>query len=92
MHLPCWIFCPYPSCNWRGTRTYALKSHLDRNKCGPSPEFEDQCQIYDTNLILGWILQDDLPVQVAASYALDFVGERARELGKLETWRDLWGR
>jgi hypothetical protein len=52
----------------------------------------EQYQIYNTNLILGWILEDDTPVQVAASYALDFVRERARELGKVETWSNLWGR
>lgn len=90
-HLPCWICCPYPSCSWRGTRKEELKKHLIKDKCGPMPERE-QYQIYNTNLILGWILEDDTPVQVAASYALDFVGERARELGKVESWRNLWGR
>jgi hypothetical protein len=52
----------------------------------------EQCQIYDTELILGWILEDDTPVQVAASYALEFVEERARELGKAGMWSDPWGR
>ena len=91
MHLPCCIFCPYPSCAWRGSRKQGLKKHLDKNKCGPRP-VQEQCQIYDTKLILGWILEDDTPVQVAASYALEFVGERARELGKAGMWSDLWGR
>jgi hypothetical protein len=90
MHLPRCIFCPYPSCTWRGTRTQELKRHLDKNKCGPRPE-QEEYQIYDTNLILGWILEGDTPIRVAASYALDFVGERAKELGKVETWSDLWG-
>jgi hypothetical protein len=54
------------------------------------PERE-QYQIYNTNLILGWILEDDTPAHVAASYALDFVRERARELGKVESWSNLWG-
>lgn len=62
-----------------------------KNKCGPIPEWEEY-QIYDTSLILGWILEDGTPVQVAASYALDFVRERAMELGKVESWSNLWGR
>ncbi|KAI0290491.1 hypothetical protein BC826DRAFT_970425 [Russula brevipes] len=90
MHLPCWIFCPYPSCTWRGTRPQELERHLETEKCGPKPERE-QYQIYDTKLILGWILEDGTPVEVAARYALDFVGERAIELGKEEAWSDLWG-
>lgn len=91
IHLPCWICCPYPSCTWRGTRKEELKKHLIKDKCGPRP-VREQYQIYNTNLILGWILEDDTPVQVAASYALDFVRERARELGKVESWSNLWGR
>lgn len=91
MHLPCWIYCPHPSCTWRGTRKEELNKHVDKEQCGPKPE-RDQYQIYDTRLILGWILEDDVPLNVAVGYALDFVGERARELGKVEAWRDLWGR
>jgi hypothetical protein len=90
-HLPFWIFCPHPYCAWRGARKEDLKRHVDKEKCGPKPEPE-QYQIYDTKLILGWILEDNIPLKVAAGYALDFVSERARELGKVEAWRDLWGR
>ena len=61
---------------------------MDKGKCGPKPE-PGQYQIYDTKLILGWILEGDIPLKVAAGYALDFVGERAIELGKVEAWRDL---
>jgi len=89
-HLPCWIYCPHPSCNWRGTRKEELNKHVDKEQCGPQPE-RDQYQIYDIRLILGWILEDDVPLNVAVGYALDFVGERAMELGKVEAWRDLWG-
>ena len=91
VHLPCWIYCPNQSCTWRGTRKEELNKHIDKEQCGPKPE-RDQYQIYDTRLILGWILEDDVPFNVAVGYALDFVGERAIELGKVEAWRDLWGR
>ena len=96
IHLPCWICCPYPSCTWRGSRKEELQKHWIKDKCGPRPEQprpeREQCQIYNTDLILGWILEDDTPVQVAASYALEFVEGRARELGKVESWSNLWGR
>jgi hypothetical protein len=88
VHLPPWIYCPHPSCPWRGRRKEDLKRHMEKEKCGPKPEPE-QYQIYDTKLILGWILEGDIPLKVAAGYALDFVRERAIELGKVEAWRDL---
>ncbi|KAI0003325.1 hypothetical protein BJV74DRAFT_524693 [Russula compacta] len=91
MHLPCWVHCPHPSCSWRGTRKEELDRHMVKENCGPRPE-RGQYQVYDTKLILSWILEDNTPVEVAARYALDFVGERAKELGKEEAWKDLWGR
>jgi len=62
---------------------------LDDQQCGPTPERE-QYEIYITDLVLDWILEG-VSVERAASYALDFVAERALELGKVEEWRDLWG-
>jgi len=90
-HLPCWIYCPYPLCAWRGSRNEEFERHLTKNQCGPKPSRE-QYQIYDTNLVLDLILEAGTSVDVAASYALDFVAERAMELGKGEEWRDRWGR
>ena len=46
--------------------------------------------IYDPNLILGWILDEVVSFEVAEQYTLDFVQERARELGKEDLWRDPW--
>jgi hypothetical protein len=50
----------------------------------------DPCLIYDTKMILDWI-KDGTPVATAAGYALDLVSERARELGFVAEWSDLWG-
>ncbi|KAI0253401.1 hypothetical protein BJV78DRAFT_1153035 [Lactifluus subvellereus] len=88
-HLPCWIHCP--TCFWRGDREEDFNRHLKEQKCGPKPARE-QYQIYNTKLILDWVLNDNAPVETAVRYALNFVGERALELGKVEEWRDLWGR
>jgi hypothetical protein len=88
-HLPCHIYCP--TCFWRGDRKEDLYQHLKVAKCGPRPTRE-QYQIYETKLILDWILNDGVPIEKAVCYALSFVYEKARELGKGEEWRDPWGR
>jgi hypothetical protein len=88
-HLPCWIYCPYMTCAWRGHREEDFQRHLNNQQCGPEPERE-WYEIYVTDLVLDWILEG-VPVERAANYALDFVAERALELGKVEEWRDLWG-
>jgi hypothetical protein len=41
-------------------------------------------------MVLDWI-KDGTPIETAAGYALDFVLEKARELGFVEEWEDLWG-
>jgi Zinc finger, C2H2 type len=89
LHLPCWIYCPYSRCSWRGHRKEDFQKHLNDQKCGPKPE-RKQYEIYLTDLILDWILEG-VPVERAARYALDFVAERALELGKGEEWGNLWG-
>ena len=89
LHLPCWIHCP--TCSWRGDREEDFNRHLKEQNCGPKPARE-QYQIYDTKLILDWALNENAPVETVVRYALGFVGERALELGKVEEWRDLWGR
>jgi hypothetical protein len=88
-HLPCWIYCPYAPCTWRGHREEDFQRHLYDQQCGPNPERE-WYEIYITDLVLDWILEG-IPVERAATYALDFVAERALELGKVEEWSDLWG-
>ena len=89
-HLPDCLFCPNPTCNWRGHRKEKLEGHIKEGKCGPRPEWEEECLIYDPKLILQWILEESIPFEVAAMYALEFVNERARELGKVDVWRDPW--
>ena len=46
--------------------------------------------IYDVDLVLGWIRDGNISVDVAEMFAIDFVQERARELGKVDLWRDPW--
>ena len=41
-------------------------------------------------MVVDWI-KDGTPVKTAAGYALGLVSERARGLGFVEEWEDLWG-
>lgn len=87
-HLPCWLYCPYPPCPWRGHRKENFKTHL-RAHPGADLNF-GPCRVYETKTILGWI-KDGTPVEIAAAYALAFVSEKAHELGLVEDWENLWG-
>jgi hypothetical protein len=88
-HLPYQLFCPQPSCLWRGGLEDDFEAHL--KSCHPGHEHKPVL-IYDTKLVLGYILEDGAPVERAEKYALDFIRERALELGKVEEWEDLCGR
>jgi hypothetical protein len=90
-HLPCWIRCPYSRCSWQGSRREEFEKHLKREGCGPKPERE-QYEIYDTQLILGLILKDAIPVDVAARYARGLKEERGIELDMTGEWDEPWGR
>ncbi|KAF8485891.1 hypothetical protein DFH94DRAFT_841959 [Russula ochroleuca] len=89
-HLPDCYCCPAPACPWRSRRKDSLKMHIDEGMCGPRPEWEEQWMIYNPKLILQWICEDFISIEFAETYALDFVQERARELGKVDAWRDPW--
>ena len=62
--------------------------HL-RVHCGSYPEVAP-CPIYEVKTIMNQI-KNGVPVHTAAAYALDLVAEKARELGFVEEWKDLWG-
>jgi hypothetical protein len=89
-HLPDSIYCHNPGCGWQGSRKEELSEHIEQKKCGPKPEFEEQRMIYDVGLILNWIREDIVSVEVAQMFAVDLVEERARELGKANLWEDPW--
>ena len=92
-HLPCWIFCPYPGCRWRGDRVDEFQRHLTTRKCGPRPAREQQFQIYNVKMVMNWIKesQGDF-ISTAQDFAMDLVKERALELGRQEWVDDPWGR
>ena len=67
-----------------------LWTHIEASKeCGAKPEWTEEYEIYDSELILHWLLIDSVPLETVVSYALDLIEERARELGKEDTWGPL---
>jgi hypothetical protein len=64
-----------------------LKEHIKRAQCCPGLKWEEQYMIYDRKLILQWIREGFIPLEVVKMYAIGFVEERARELGKVKAWR-----
>ena len=68
----------------------ALLKHLNKQECGEKPE-KDQYQIYDVELVLDMIKEGRTSTSIAARYAVDFVIERANELGREDWMKDPWG-
>lgn len=94
IHLPCWVYCPYSPCTWRGCRVDELQKHLDQQKCNQYyTEQPGDYRIYDVKTILEMIrdAESDESVQKARDLAVDFVRERAMELGKHGWFVEPWG-
>lgn len=92
LHLPCWVYCPYARCKWRGCRLDQLQGHLAQQGCNRnSPEKE--CRIYNVKTILDMIrnAKSNDAIQNARNYAVSFVEERATVLGRNDWLVDPWG-
>jgi hypothetical protein len=92
VHLPDWICCPHSTCPWRGSRKETLYKHIKVSKtCGAKPQWVEEYRIYDTKLILHWLLTDSEPVafETAETFALGLIEKRARELEKVNAWGPL---
>jgi hypothetical protein len=91
-HLPCWLFCPLPDCQWRGGRVSEYNKHWNAHQYDQNPA-EGQYQIYNVKMVLDWIKdsQGGDVVSIAQSFAVDLVKERALELGRQDWLQDPWG-
>ena len=58
-------------------------------ECGAIPEFVDQYEIYNQELVLHWLLDNHVPFETVEMYVLGFIEERAMELNKVDTWGPL---
>ncbi|SRR5258708_10477711 len=93
IHLPCCVFCPYSGCQWRGCRVDELQKHLGKQKCDQQSKELADYRIYDVKMILEMIEEAESNdcIQGAQDWAVHFVRERAKELGKDEWLEDPWG-
>jgi len=91
-HLPCWVFCPYSHCEWRGCGVDRLVRHLDQQKCNRNST-EQEYRIYDVKAILDMIgdAESDDSVRKAQDWAVALVRERAKVLGRRGWFVDPWG-
>jgi len=92
IHLPCCVYCPDSRCEWRGCRVDELQKHLDQQKCHQNSA-EQEYRVYDVKTILDIIrdAESDDSIRKARDLAVDFVRERATELGKPGWLADPWG-
>ena len=90
-HLPFSLYCPAPSCLWRGARPDEFMRHSSRYH-PEAPHTVQPCLIYDTKVVLGYIFNHEMGVELAQHYALQLVAEKAMEVGKTEWCTRLWGR
>ena len=84
-HLPDWLYCQQPDCNWTGNRRYMLERHLSDEHSGqcsdvPMPEF----MIYDANVLLD-LLSSGSDVKDMVGGAQSLFQMKAVRLGKLGT-------
>ncbi|KAF8498673.1 hypothetical protein F5888DRAFT_1633904 [Russula emetica] len=90
LHLPDWICCPHPACNWHGSRKTELFKHIKvSGECGANPKWVEQYKIYDTELILRRLISGSAPLETVETFALGLIEERARELEKVDAWGPL---
>ena len=92
IHLPCCVYCPYSPCEWRGCRVDELQKHLDQQKCNQNSPVQEY-RIYEVKMILDIIrgAESNDSIRNAQDWAVDFVRERAIQLGKSGWLEDPWG-
>ena len=92
-HLPHWLHCPAPGCNWRGDRFDVFVRHWSSNghPSGIQVPNEDECRIYDPQPLMRAISDSTLDIQAAQREAISMVRRRALELQKPELSDNPWG-
>ena len=98
VHLPCFLHCPLPHCEWRGTRIYVFKDHWQRGdhlsyheQYGHAPE-RSQFETYDPRVILNQFNNGAISFSEAEGQAIVLVQRKAYELQKPSMGGNPWGR
>ena len=90
-HLPYYIYCGQPGCDWTGNRCYTLRNHLTRKHTGaPMPEVEVY-MIYDAKGLVKQLLNKVIDVGQAVEEAQFLFQKKAMQLGKLGIQRWMKG-
>jgi hypothetical protein len=96
-HLPHWIHCPLPHCDWRGNRIKSINLHWKRQdhlkyheSYGRTPR-RYQFEIFDPQPLVNLIKAGIISASDAASLALIIVDTKATQLQKLSMSEKPWG-
>jgi hypothetical protein len=97
-HVPYFLHCPLPHCEWRGNRANLFKRHWQQEdhrsyheQYGHNPE-QSQVETYDPLLILNQLINGAISLSEAEEQAIVLVQVKAYELQKPSMGRDPWGR
>ncbi|KAH9969158.1 hypothetical protein BC827DRAFT_318907 [Russula dissimulans] len=63
-HLPRFLFCNRPGCDWTGSRRYALRDHL-KKKHSSVLLLEQEFMIYDAKRLVKQLLNEEITVEQA---------------------------
>ncbi|KAI9512607.1 hypothetical protein F5148DRAFT_1161508 [Russula earlei] len=83
-HLPLYIYCPL--CNWRGSRRYALRVHLQMKHGGFGLLGSDPYTIFDARLMAKLLLNGEVTPALAEETARSLTQEKATQLGMIGHW------
>ncbi|KAH9179353.1 hypothetical protein EDB89DRAFT_797858 [Lactarius sanguifluus] len=84
-HLPHYIYCPHPDCNWRGNRRYFLVDHYKKQH-GEVLDHPDAFTIYDGKRLAKRLVNREVTLEQATDEAEALVRTKAVELGKGAVW------
>ncbi|KAI9443327.1 hypothetical protein H4582DRAFT_2072385 [Lactarius indigo] len=88
-HLPHYICCPHPDCDWRGNRRYSLIDHYKKRHPRdqlPDRGSSDKFIIYDGKRLAKRLVNREVTLEQANDEADASVRMRAGELGKRAMW------
>ena len=91
LHLPHHLYCWVPNCTSTGARAYLLKEshYADKHPGVPLPE-QDPPVIYDAKVLAKQVRNKEIGIEEAVREARTLFEEKARQEGKLGSWRRRW--
>ena len=97
-HLPYFMHCPLPHCEWRGNRTHTFKTHWHKKDHRPYHQIygnapkRSQIETYDPRPILNRLRSGRISLSEAEDQAIFSVMVKGYELQKPSMWLNAQGR